>query len=150
MSNPASRSVRTALANVVRRGVTLEHAEQSGLEALRSDRDARHAVRPEQRRNVRRHRLRIGLDRDLGGRGQRREKPLELPRLGEGRRPAAEEHRLELLREHRTLQLELGEHGIDVGRVLSASPDDRDEVAVPAAMRAERQVHVEVTNVAHR
>ena len=54
-----------------------------------------------------------------------------------------------LLREHPPLQLELREQRVDVRRVLLVPPDDRDEVAVPAAVRAERQVHVEVPDVAH-
>ncbi len=80
---------------------------------------------------------------------KRRQQPLELARLGERRRPAAEEHRFELLREHRPFPFELREQRVDVRRVLPVPPDDRDEVAVPAPVRAERQVHVEVPDVAH-
>ena len=54
------------------------------------------------------------------------------------------------VREHVPLELELREQRIDVGRVLPAPPDDGDEVAVAAPVRAERQVDVEVADVAHR
>ena len=52
-------------------------------------------------------------------------------------------------RERAALQLELGEQRVDVGAVLVAPPDRGDEVAVPAAVRAERQVDVEVADAAH-
>ena len=53
------------------------------------------------------------------------------------------------VREHVPLERELREERIDVCRVLPAPPDDGDEVAVPAAVRAERQMDVEVADVAH-
>ena len=39
--------------DVVRRCLPLEHVEQAGLEALRAQRHARHAVRTEKRRHAR-------------------------------------------------------------------------------------------------
>ncbi len=42
------------------------------------------------------------------------------------------------------LQLQLAEHRRDVRRVLPLAPDGGDEVAVAAAVHAERHVHVEV------
>ena len=69
---------------------------------------------------------------------------------GERRRAAAEEDRLELGRERRALELQLREECVDVDTVLLAAADDGDEVAVAAAVRAERQVHVEMTGVAHQ
>ena len=42
------------------------------------------------------------------------------------------------------LESELGQQCVDVRGVLPVPPDDRDEVAVAAAMRTERQVNVEV------
>ena len=81
--------------------------------------------------------------------GKAREQPLELGELRERRRPAAEKHRLDVVCQHVALLLELGEQRIDVGAVLPGSPDHRDEVAVPAAMRAERQVNVEMADRAH-
>ncbi len=148
MSKPASRRSAHGTADVVRRRLPLEHVEQARLEALHAERHARHAVRTEKRRDLRSDRLRVGLDRDLVRARKRGQQPLELRGLGERRRPAAEEHRLDVLREQRPLQLELREQRVDVRRVLPALPDDRDEVAVPAAVRAERQVHVEVPDVA--
>jgi hypothetical protein len=47
------------------------------------------------------------------------------------------------------LEGQLGEERIDIGGVLAAPADDGDEVAVPAAMRAEREMNVEVSDVAH-
>ena len=81
--------------------------------------------------------------------GQRREQSRELRSLGERRSAAAEEDGLDALREHVPLERELGEQRVDVRRVLPAPPDHRHEVAVPAAVRAERQVHVEVPDAAH-
>ena len=40
----------------------------------------------------------------------------------------------------------LREERVDVRGMLPAAPDDGHEVAVPAAVRAEREVHVEVTD----
>src|SRR5207253_7231475 len=65
--------------------------------------------------------------------------------LGEGRRAAAEEDRLQLWREQLALELQLRQQRVDVRRVLSVPSDDGDEVAVAAPMRAERQMDVEVT-----
>ena len=54
------------------------------------------------------------------------------------------EHRLQRLRQQPALQLQLAEHRRDVRRVLPLAPDGGDEVAVAAAVHAERHVHVEV------
>ena len=51
--------------------------------------------------------------------------------------------------EQAALELELGEQRVDVGAVVAVAADDGDEVAVAAAVRAERQVHVEVARAAH-
>ena len=80
--------------------------------------------------------------------GQCVQQAAKLAWLREGRCPAAEEHGVELGREQRALELELGKQCIDVGTVLGAPADDRDEVAVPAPVRAERQVDVEVARAA--
>ena len=131
--------------DVVRTGNTLEHAQELRLERLRAERDAGHA-----RRRAARARAPgvtvsgIRLDRHLGGRRQRLEQPHELRQRRERRRAAAEEDRVELRREQRPLELELAEQRVDVRAVLLAAADDGDEVAVAAAVRAERQVHVEV------
>ena len=136
--------------DVVGRSLALEHPEQVRLEALRAERDAGHAVRAQQGGDTLSHRLRVRLDRHLVRRGGKRpQQPLELGRLGEGRRAAAEEDRLEVTRQRAALQLELGEQRVDVGRVLAAPADHGHEVAVAAPMRAERQVDVEVPDVAH-
>src|SRR5262249_50828912 len=65
-------------------------------------------------------------------------------RLGERRRAPAEEYGLELRRQQRALELELHQQRVNVRAVLRGPPDDRDEVAVAAAVRAEREVHVKV------
>ena len=85
--------------DVVRSGNALEHLEQARLEALRAERDAVHAVAAQQRRELGRHRLRVRLDGHLGGVGQPGEQTLERRGLREGRRPAAEEDRLDLGRQ---------------------------------------------------
>ena len=47
------------------------------------------------------------------------------------------------------LELELAQQRVDVRVVLAVPPDDRDEVAVTAAVRAERQMDVQVADTAH-
>ena len=145
-----AKSVHGA-ADVVRRRLSLEHLEQVGLEALRAERDA--ASR----------RSRAGARRARGvtvsgfastvtsaAARKRAQQPRQLARLGERRRPAAEEHRLERRpRAHAPSSSSSARTRIDVRGVLPAPPDDRDEVAVPAAVRAERQVHVQVPDAAH-
>jgi hypothetical protein len=75
---------------------------------------------------------------------------VERPRLGERGRTAADEHRLHVGREAPTLPLELGEERVGVCSVLAGAADGGDEVAVAAAVRAERQVDVEVPDAAQR
>ena len=130
--------------DVVRTRNAVEDTEQLRLEALRPQRDAVDAVAAKQLRQRRRHRLGVGLDRDLCCRRQGREQALQLARLGEGRRPAAEKDGLELRREQLALELELGQQSVHVAGVLAAAPDDGDEIAVAAPVRAERQVDVQV------
>ena len=148
MSKPASRSVRTARADVLRARAPLEHLEQVRLEALRAERDAVDAVLAEQRGEARRDRLGVGLDGRLGGARQAGEQARERGGLGDGRRAAAEEDRVDVA-EQVALELELGEQRVDVGAVVAGVADDGDEVAVAAAVRAEREVHVEVARAAH-
>ena len=50
--------------------------------------------------------------------------------------------------EDAALELELPQQRVDVRRVLARAADDGDEVAVPAAVGAERQVHVQVARTA--
>ena len=132
--------------DVVRRGTALEHREQVRPEALRAERDPIHATGNEELCELGRDRLRVRLHGQLLGRRKRREQPLQLRALGEGRSAAAEEDGLYGLGENVPLERELGEQRVDVRGMLPAAPDDGHEVAVPAAMRAEGQVHVEVTD----
>ena len=82
---------------------------------------------------------------------QRAEQPLERRRTQERGRAAAEKHRLDVVREHVALELQLAEQRLDVAAVLAVAADDGDEVAVAAAVRAERNVHVQMPHVpAHR
>ncbi len=81
-----------------------------------------------------------------GGRRQAGEQPLEQRGPEQRRRAPADEHRLERGREPPALLGELRQHGRDVALVQVAVPRHRDEVAVPAAVRAERHVHVEVAD----
>ena len=78
--------------------------------------------------------------------GNRLEHTLQRTRLGERRRASAEEHRIEPLAEHVAFLLELGLECVDVRSVLVTVADHRDEVAVPTAVRAERQMDVEMAN----
>ncbi len=135
--------------DVVGRGAALEYGEQLRAEALCPERHAAHASGTKHLGQLGCDRLGVGLDRQLFRRRQRREQSRQLRSFGEGRSAAAEEHGLDALREHVPLERELGEQRVDVPRVLSTPPDHRHEVAVAAAVRAERQVHVEVPDSAH-
>ena len=131
-------------AHVVRAGLAVEHLEQAGLEALRAEGDARHAGLAQERGERGRDGLRVRLDGHLGRGRQGSQQARELRGLGERRRAAAEEDALQPRRKHLALERELGEQRVDVRAVLPAPPDDRDEVAVAAPRRAERQVHVQM------
>src|SRR5262249_40129232 len=135
--------------DIVRRCLSLEHLEQTWVEALSADGNARHTSCAQEPGHLDGDRLGVRLDGHLPGPGKRTEQPLELRRLREGRRPTAEKHRLDLRRERVTPEPELGEQRVDIGAVLAAAPDDGHEVAVPAPVRAERKVHVQVSNVPH-
>ena len=104
----------------------------------------------QQGREAGRHGLRIRLDGDLSRGRQAGEQARERSGLGEGRRAAAEEDGVHIVREPPALELQLGEQGIDVGIVVAVTPDHGDEVAVAAPVRAERQVHVEVAGAHFR
>ena len=81
--------------------------------------------------------------------GRRRKQPLERAGSVKVGVAAAEEDRLDPRRERVALELELGEQRVDVAPVIAAPADDRDEVAVAAPVRAERQVNVEVARSVH-
>ena len=136
--------------DVVRSGNTFEHVQKVHVEALCADRHAVDTISAQQGRELRRHGLGIRLHGDFVRIGQRRKQALEGGGLGERRRPAAEEDRLDPGCERARLQLELAQQRIDVAGVVAATADRRHEVAVPAAVRAERQVHVQVASAAHR
>ena len=148
-----TKSVHRA-SDVVRRGVPLEHGEQVRLEALRAQRDPVDAALAQQPRQLGSHRLRVRLHGELVRRRQRPQQARQLLRLGEGRRAAAEEDRLDAIGENLPLERELGEERVDVRAVLLVAADHGDEVAVPAAVRAEGKVDVEVADrprlAAHR
>ena len=131
-------------ADVVGARLPLERLEQVRLEALRAERDAIDPVFAQQRGELGRDRLRIGLDSRLHRAGKSGQESRERRRLREGRRAAAEEDRLDLAREQAALELELRQQRVDVAAVLAVVSGDGDEVAVAAAVGAERQVDVEV------
>src|SRR5262249_37833684 len=137
------------LPDVVRRRLPLEHLEQTRLEALSADGNARHTSSAQEPGHLDADRLGGRLYGHLPGPGKRMEEPLELRRLGKGGRPPAEKPRLDLWRERVAPERELGEQRVDIGAVLAAAPDDGHEVAVPAPVRAERKMHVQVSNVPH-
>ena len=74
--------------DVVRARPPVEHREQVRPEALRAQRDAVHAAFAQQPGQLRRHGLRVRLDRHLVSGRQRAEQARELGTLGERRRPA--------------------------------------------------------------
>ena len=137
-------------ADVVGARTALEHLEQVGLEALRSERDPVDAVLAEQRRELRRDRLRVRLDGRLGRGRESGEEARERRRLGERRRAAAEKDRLHPVGEQAALELELRQECVDVVAVLAVVAGDGDEVAVAATVRAEGQVDVEVARARSR
>src|SRR5436309_1911852 len=124
----------------------LQHAEQSRLEALRSERDAVDACVAQEAGELRCDGLGIRLDGHLRRPRQGLEQPMQCEAVRERRRPAAEEDRLERAGEHSALEPELGKQRIDVTLVLPLASDNRHEVAVAAAVAAEWQVDVEVAN----
>jgi hypothetical protein len=134
--------------DVVRLGNALEHLEETRPERLRAERDTIRASGVERAGNLRRHSLRIRLDRHFVRRRQRFQQAHEFL-LGRERGCApAEEDGLELVGEHPAFRLELLQESVDVRAVLSAPADHGDEVAVAAAVRAERQVDVQMPSAA--
>ena len=83
-------------ADVLRARAPLERLEQVRLEALRAERDAVDPVLAEQRGEAGRDGLGVGLDRRLGGVRQAGEQARERGGLGDGRRAAAEEDRVDV------------------------------------------------------
>jgi hypothetical protein len=136
-------------ADDIRARASLEHREQGPLEALHAKGNAIDALSIEQAGEARGDGLGIRLDRQLVGLRERVEQPRELGRGGERRRAAAEEDRLEAILQYAPLERVLGEQRVHVGAVCLLAADDGHEVAVAAAVRAERQVHVQVPHVAH-
>ena len=130
--------------DVIRCRPPLEDGEQVRPERLGAERDARHSSGTQEAGELGRDRLRVGLDRQLGRPGQRRENLPERVRGGEGRRAAADEDGLERLRKPMPFELQLGEQRVGIGVVLADAPDRRDEVAVATAMHTERQVDIQV------
>ena len=93
--------------DVVRSGNTFEHAQQLRLECLRAQGDPGHPHGAKRARQLGSHRLRVRLDRHVGGRRQRLEQSHELRQRCERGRAAAEEDRLERRGQHGALELQL-------------------------------------------
>ncbi len=129
---------------------SLQHLQKMRLEALSTERNSIHAALDEQARQLGRHRLRIRLHGELVRVGKPCEEPGQLLGRCERGCAAPEKHRLETVRQNAPLERELGEQRVHVPAVLRLAPDDGDEVAIATAIRAERQVHVEVSDSAHR
>src|SRR5215204_3919256 len=131
----------------------LEHREKARLEALHTERYSGDASLPEPKGEFGCDRLGIRLDGHLARTWKRAEQALEFPRLRERRRAAAEKDSLERRGKRDPFEIELCERGIDVGGVTVVPAHERDEVAVTAPMRTERQVNVEMSHArlgAHR
>src|SRR5262249_46014127 len=127
----------------------LQHVEEVWLEALRAERDPGDTVCAQKDGEPGRDGLRIRLHRHLLRTGQRREQAPERIGLRERRRAAADEDRLQTAGQNAALEVELAKHRVDVAAVLTVLPDQRDEVAVAAAVDAEREVDIEVADGAH-
>src|SRR4051794_4673003 len=135
--------------DVVRTGNALQRLEETRLEGLRPERDARHARAPERSCELFRDGLGVRLDRHLLRRRQGVEQPHELGKRGERRRSSAEEDRLEVLGEERPLELQLAKERVNIGPMLAVASDDGDEVAAAAAVGTEREMHVQVPGTVH-
>ena len=135
-------------AHVLGARTPLERLEQVRLEALGAERDTVDAVLAEQRGQAGRDGLGVGLDGRLRGSWQAGEETRQRGGLGDGGSAPAEEDRVDVP-EQIALELELGEERVHIRAVLARVADDRDEVAVAAPVRAERQVHVEVAGAGH-
>ncbi len=119
------------------------------LERLGTERDPRHPGVSQGSRQVRRHGLGVCLDRQLARRRQRLQKPDELVATRERGSAAAEKDRVQRRCKRMPLERKLCEQRVDVAGLSLGPTDDGHEVAVPAAVSAERQVDVEMPNVAH-
>ena len=133
--------------DVVRPRPSLEHGQEPRREALGTDRHPGHLRIAELSGERRRHGLRVRLHGHLNRFGQGGEQPGEGCGLGQRRRTTPEEQRLERTGQHAALELQLLEQRVDVELVRARAVDQRDEVAIAAAVGAERQVNVEVADV---
>ena len=133
----------------VRLGNAVQSVEEARLEALDAEGDPVHSQPAKHGGELSAHRLGVRLHCDLAGVRQGGEQPLERAGLGERRRAAAEKDRLEPRGEGLALEPELEQKRVDVLPVLGAAPHHRDEVAVAAALRAERQVYIKVMRPGH-
>ena len=150
-ATPAPRSVATAARTVLGRRAPLEHRELARAEALGAERDAHAAAREHVRERVV-DGLGIRLHRDLGRRRQPGEQPIEQRRR---RAASACRRRRRRSRAARASTRALAARAPRARRrrrraCLSLVPGHRHEVAVAAAMRAERDVDVEVRDRAAR
>ena len=143
----------------------IEYREHAGHRALHAERDAGHALGPQLAQGGLVDAFRVGLGRDLGSGGQAElgvdgpQDATERRRGHQGRRPAAEEHRahrevsaVSRRSEHLAGEPDLGDrqagvaaHGYrgGAGRPAEFGGGVGVEVAVAAAGRAERHVHVD-------
>ena len=135
--------------DVVGRGAALEHREQPRLEALGAERDAIHAVPPSSRRASSGVTV-SGFASTVSSAAARQARSKRSSAAGSVNVgvPPPTNTVSSGSASNAALQLELAEHRVHVRGVLTASPDRRHEVAVAAAMDAERHVHVEVPDVA--
>ena len=131
-------------ANTVGARAPLERFEQVRLEALCPERNAIDTVLEEEGGELRGDRLGVRLDRRLGGGWESGKQSCKRGGLRERRCAAAEEDGLDLVREQRALELQFCKERVDVATVLPAVPSHRHEVAVAAAVRAEREMDVKV------
>ena len=147
----ASREVDRArdVGTVVRAAQRGEHVRAARLHAEREPVDSGPAVRRELGRV---DRVGIALDRDLGARcaRDRVEHPHEQLGFEERRRAAAEEHaRRRRQRVDPRTALDVGDARVDVVDHEMRPVGPRREVAVVAAVRAERNVHVDAERIGH-
>ena len=149
-SNPAARSVANAACTCDGGHPTLEDVEEVRLERLGAQRHARDAAVPQERCELGRDGLGVRLDGDLvrtrerdGQRGR-----AQAGSVNVGVPPPTNTVWTSSASAGRSRSSSTS-NASTYGTVLVQAADRRHEVAVPAAMHAERQVHVEVTGSGH-
>ena len=152
LSKPASRKVENARRTSSGDAPRSSTSSKRGSKLCAPSETRVTPQRAKQRRELRRHGLGVRLDRHLRGRAAAHEAAARA-RAARGTSACRRRGKTVSTSSASTcaLELQLAQQRFDVAAVLAVAADDGDEVAVAAAMRAERNVHVQVADVpAHR